>query len=167
MSLQIEVTATIKEYKITLDKPLTLHVNDSLDLKLTLKKWGITNPNSFQAPDPVIFELEGLQPKMYVENSLGRDTVEATSVENNVITFPITHMHTRYPGRGRMQVVLVDAFGKRLALPEFPYDVKATINEEQDMPLPSTLIYAVATNDHQILLTDDGKYIEYGREVFE
>ena len=160
MSLSKEITLIIKDYSIKLSNPLKFYVNDSLKLVFTIKKMEIINANNNNSAD--YFPLDGLTAQLLIENSLGTDVIEATSVEGNKISFVFTNKYTRYPGTGKMQIRLTDKDGCELKLPEFRYRVKRTINENLDNTIPETIIMrTLTTEDNKLLLSEDGKILIY------
>lgn len=162
MSLSKEITLTIKDYSVTLSSPLKFYVNDCLDLIFTINKWGINNANNNSILTINVFPLDGLTAQLLIENSEGTDTIEATTVFKNSITFKLTNKYTRAPGgKGKMQIRLTDDDGCELKLPHFEYEVQASINEELDSTIPSQVMRAYATEDNKLLLTEDGKLLLY------
>lgn len=162
MSLVQNTTIVIDGYDIHISKPIKMWVNDRLTLKITLEQWGVENPNaiSFKAPKTEPFPLDGLYANMYVETAIGTDTIESTRIDNNIIQFDINSMHTRHAGTGRMQLVLIDEHGCRLTLPWFDYEVKPTINEDADQPLPDLVVNALVTSDGKLIVTSQNKFIQ-------
>lgn len=161
MSLSKSVTLTINGYSMTLNSPLKFYVNDCLDLIFTINKYGINNANNTSILTLNTFPLDGLTAELLVENGEGEDAIESTTIFKNSITFKFTNKYTRYPGKGRMQIRLTDDDGCELKLPEFDYEVKATINEELDSTIPNQLMRAYTTEDNKLLLTEDGKLLLY------
>ena len=162
MSLSKEITLIIKDYSIKLSNPLKFYVNDSLKLVFTIKKMEIINANNINTISADYFPLDGLTAQLLIENSLGTDSIEATSVEGNKISFVFTNKYTRYPGTGKMQIRLTDKDGCELKLPEFRYRVKRTINENLDNTIPETIIMrTLTTEDNKLLLSEDGKILIY------
>ena len=161
MSLSKEITLTIKNYSIKLSNPLNFYVNDSLKLVFTIKKMEIINANSINTISADYFPLDGLTAQLIIENSLGTDSIEATTIEGNKMTFIFTNKYTRYPGTGKMQIRLTDKDGCELKLPEFKYRVKRTITGNLDNAIPETTIRSLITEDNKLLLSEDGKILIY------
>ncbi len=161
MSLSKEITLIIKNYSIKLSNPLNFYVNDSLKLVFTIKKMEIINANNINTISADYFPLDGLTAQLIIENSLGTDSIEATSVEGNKISFNFTNKYTRYPGIGKMQIRLTDKDGCELKLPEFRYRVKRTIYENLDNTIPETIMRTLTTEDNKLLLSEDGKLLIY------
>ena len=161
MSLSKEITLIIKNYSIKLSNPLNFYVNDSLKLVFTIKKMGTINANNFNTISADYFTLDGLTAQLLIENILGTDSIEATSIEGNKMSFMFTNKYTRYPGTGKMQIRLTDIDGCELKLPEFRYRVKRTINENLDNTIPETITRALTTEDNKLLLSEDGKILIY------
>ena len=161
MSLSKEITLTIKNYSIKLSNPLNFYVNDSLKLVFTIKKMEIINANSINTISADYFPLDGLTAQLIIENSLGTDSIEATTIEGNKMTFIFTNKYTRYPGTGKMQIRLTDKDGCELKLPEFKYRVKRTITGNLDNTIPETIMRTLTTEDNKLLLSEDGKLLIY------
>ena len=161
MSLSKEITLIIKDYSIKLSSPLKFYVNDSLKLVFTIKKMEIINVNNINTTSADYFPLDGLTAQLLIENLQGTDSIEATTIEGNKISFIFTNKYTRYPGIGKMQIRLTDKDGYELKLPEFKYRVRRTINENLDNTIPETIIRTLTTEDNKILLSEDGKLLIY------
>lgn len=161
MSLSKEITLTIKNYSIKLSNPLNFYVNDSLKLVFTIKKMEIINANSINTISADYFPLDGLTAQLIIENSLGTDSIEATTIEDNKMSFIFTNKYTRYPGSGKMQIRLTDKDGCELKLPEFKYRVKRTITGNLDNTIPETIMRTLTTEDNKLLLSEDGKILIY------
>ena len=159
MSLSKEITLIIKDYSIKLSNPLKFYVNDSLKLVFTIKKMEVINANNNNSAD--YFPLDDLTAQLLIENSQGTDSIEATSVEGNKISFVFTNKYTRYPGTGKMQIRLTDKDGCELKLPIFRYRVRRTINENLDNTIPETIMRTLTTEDNKLLLSEDGKILIY------
>ena len=161
MSLSKEITLTITNYSIKLSSPLNFYVNDSLKLVFTIKKMEIINANNINTISADYFPLDGLTAQLLIENFLGTDSIEATTIEGNKISFIFTNKYTRYTGTGKMQIRLTDKDGCELKLPEFKYRVKRTINENLDNTIPETTMRTLITEDNKLLLSEDGKILIY------
>lgn len=162
MSLSKDITLAIKDYSITVSPAnIKFYVNDCLDLVFTINKWGINNANNNSILTLNTFPLDGLTAELLVENSEGTDSIESVSIFKNSITFRLTNKYTRYAGKGKMQIRLTDDDGCELKLPEFEYEIKATINEELDSTIPNQVLKAYTTEDSKLLLTEDGKLLLY------
>ena len=161
MSLSKEITLIIKDYSIKLSNPLKFYVNDSLKLVFTIKKMEIINANNINAISADYFPLDGLTAQLLIENSQGTDSIEATAIEGNKISFIFTNKYTRYPGTGKMQIRLTDEDGCELKLPVFRYKVRRTINENLDNTIPETIMRTLTTEDNKLLLSEDGKILIY------
>ena len=105
----------------------------------------VINANNINTISADYFPLDGLTAQLLIENSLGTDSIEATSVEGNKISFDFTNKYTRYPGTGKMQIRLTDKDGCELKLPVFRYKVRRTINENLDNTIPETTMRTLTT----------------------
>lgn len=155
MSLSKRITLTIKDYSMTLSGNLNFYVNDCLDLVFEINKWGIDNKKA--TVNDSKFDLTGITAYLFVENSNLVDSIEATKIEDNEITFKFTNKYTILVGKGRMQIKLVDEDGCELKLPPFNYNIESTINEFADMNPDNESV--LVSEDGAVLLTEDGKLL--------
>lgn len=156
MSLYKRISLNINDYTGTLTKNIKFYVNDCLDLIFTIKSWDIRNELTTDTTDSTL-TLEDITAKLLVETPNEADTIEATQILGNDITFRLEKRFTKLPGVGRMQLMLIDTDGCEVKTPEFPFEIKRTINEELD-DVPVTY-QAYTTEDGKILLTEDGKIL--------
>ena len=94
---------------------------------------------------------------LLVEAPNETDTIEATQLEGNDIKFRLEKKFTKIPGVGRMQLMLIDSDGCEVKTPEFPFEIRKTINESLDDTLATYQAYI--TEDGKLLLTEDGKIL--------
>lgn len=156
MSLYKRISLNINDYTGTLTKNIKFYVNDCLDLIFTIKSWDIRNELTTDTTDSTL-TLEDITAKLLVETPNETDTIEATQITGNDITFRFEKRFTKLPGVGRMQLMLIDTDGCEVKTPEFPFEIRRTINEELDV-VPVTY-QAYTTEDGKLLLTEDGKII--------
>lgn len=156
MSLYKRISLNINDYTGTLTKNIKFYVNDCLDLIFTIKSWDIRNELTTDVTDTTL-TLEDITAKLLVETPNETDTIEATQITGNDIIFRLEKRFTKLPGVGRMQLMLIDTDGCEVKTPEFPFEIKRTINEELD-DVPVTY-QAYTTEGGELLLTEDGKII--------
>ena len=156
MSLYKRISLTINDYTGVIVPNIKFYVNDCLDLIFNIKSWDIRNKLSADTTNSTL-TLENMTANLLVETPNETDTIESTRIEGNDITFRFEKKFTKLPGVGRMQLMLIDSDGCEVKTPEFPFEIKKTINEELD-DIPVTY-QAHTTEDGKILLTEDGKIL--------
>ena len=154
MALSREITLTIDNYNITLDKEIKIYEYDAINLCFTIQECGIVmrDGKAHNRVMPVV----ALKAYMLIETPQGTDSVEATNIVRNKIMFSLGNKYSRFVGTGKMQIILKDFDGCRITLPEFAYEVKQSINTGWDDGSFDVLI----TEKEDIVITD-----ELGRPV--
>ena len=155
MALSREITLTIDNYNITLDKEIKIYEYDAINLCFTIQECGIVmrDGKAHNRVMPVV----ALKAYMLIETPLGTDSVEATNIVRNKIMFSLGNKYSRFVGTGKMQIILKDFDGCRITLPEFAYEVKQSINTGWDDGSFDVLI----TEKEDIVITDElGRPIE-------
>lgn len=156
MSLYKRISLNINDYTGTLTKNIKFYVNDCLDLIFTIKSWDIRNKLTTDETNSTL-TLENITANLLIETPNEIDTIEATKIVGNDITFRLEKRFTKLPGVGRMQLMLIDTDGCEVKTPEFSFEIRRTINEELDNV--SITLEAYMTEDNKILLTEDGKIL--------
>ena len=156
MSLYKRISLSINDYTGTLTKNIKFYVNDCLDLIFTIKSWDIRNKLTTDETDSTL-TLENITANLLIETPNETDTIEATKIVGNDITFRFEKKFTKLPGVGRMQLMLTDSDGCEVKTPEFQFEIRRTINEELDNI--QIVLKAYMTEDNKILLTEDGKIL--------
>ena len=154
MALSREITLTIDNYNITLDKEIKIYEYDAINLCFTIQECGIVmrDGKAHNRVMPVV----ALKAYMLIETPQGTDSVEATNIVRNKIMFSLGNKYSRFVGTGKMQIILKDFDGCRITLPEFAYEVKQSINTGWDDGSFDVLI----TEKEDVIITD-----ELGRPV--
>ena len=154
MALSREITLTIDNYNITLDKEIKIYEYDAINLCFTIQECGIVmrDGKAHNRVMPVV----ALKAYMLIETPQGTDSVEATNIVRNKIMFSLGNKYSRFVGTGKMQIILKDFDGCRITLPEFNYEVKQSINTGWDDGSFDVLI----TEKEDVVITD-----ELGRPV--
>lgn len=154
MALSREITLTIDNYNITLDKEIKIYEYDAINLCFTIQECGIVmrDGKAHNRVMPVV----ALKAYMLIETPQGTDSVEATNIVRNKIMFSLGNKYSRFIGTGKMQIILKDFDGCRITLPEFSYEVKQSINTGWDDGSFDVLI----TEKEDTIITD-----ELGRPV--
>ena len=154
MALSREITLTIDNYNIILDKEIKIYEYDAINLCFTIQECGIVmrDGKAHNRVMPVV----ALKAYMLIETPQGTDSVEATNIVRNKIMFSLGNKYSRFVGTGKMQIILKDFDGCRITLPEFAYEVKQSINTGWDDGSFDVLI----TEKEDTIITD-----ELGRPV--
>ena len=156
MSLYKYISLDINYHKVKLTRNIKFYVNDCLDLIFNIKTWDIKNKLSTDRENPTL-TLEDITAKLLVESPNGTDTIEATQIIGDDIIFRFEKKFTKFPGTGKLQLMLIDSDGCEVKTPEFSFEIKRTINKElDDTPVISK---AYTTEDNKIILTEDGKIL--------
>lgn len=156
LSKRIELT--IKDYTATLSSEIKFYKNDCLDLIFGIKEYGVKVRNGIAEAN--LMPINALNAKLLIETPSGVDSIEATSIEGNEITFRLTNTYTQYLGIFRMQIVLMDEDGCKVTTPEFKFEIKASINEEWDEGnSPVSYVTVLSNEEGKILTTSDGDII--------
>ena len=132
MALSREITLTIDNYNITLDKEIKIYEYDAINLCFTIQEYGIVMRDG-KAHNRVM-PIVALKAYMLIETPQGVDSVEATNIVRNKVIFSLGNKYSQFVGVGKMQIILRDLDGCRITLPEFNYEVKQSINTGWDMP---------------------------------
>ena len=156
MSLYKRISLNINDYTGTIVPNIKFYVNDCLDLIFNIKSWDIRNRLSTDTTNSTL-TLEDITANLLVETPNETDTIEATQISGNDIKFRLEKRFTKLPGVGRMQLMLIDSDGCEVKTPEFPFEIRKTINESLD-DTPATY-QAYITEDGKLLLTEDGKIL--------
>lgn len=132
MALSREITLTIDNYNITLDKEIKIYEYDAINLCFTIQEYGIVmrDGKAHNRVMPVV----ALKAYMLIETPQGVDSVEATNIVRNKVIFSLGNKYSQFVGVGKMQIILRDLDGCRITLPEFNYEVKQSINTGWDIP---------------------------------
>ena len=156
MSLYKRISLSINDYTGIIVPNIQFYVNDCLDLIFNIKSWDIRNRLSTDTTNPTL-TLEDITAKLLVESPNGVDTIEATQIIGDNIIFRFEKKFTKFPGIGKLQLMLIDSDGCEVKTPEFPFEIRRTINEGlDDTPIVSK---AYTTEDNKIILTEDGKIL--------
>lgn len=152
MGLSKNITLTIKDYEIKLDKEIKFYENDTIDLCFSILEYGIEVKNGVSVNK--LMPIQALRSYMLIETPQGIDYAESTMIENNKIVFNLGSKYSRFVGIGHMQIVIKDSDGCRVTLPEFEFEIKKSINTDWDREA-----YLLTTEDDSIIID------EFGREI--
>ena len=135
MGLRKEITLTIKDYNIKLDKDIKFYRNDTIDLCFSILEYGIEVENSIVRSK--LMPINTLNAYMYIETPEGTDYVDVTEIDENRVIFKLGTKYSQFVGVGKMQIVIIDNDGCRVTLPSFPFEIKESINSNIGVETPS------------------------------
>ena len=155
LSKRIEIT--IMDYTATLSSKISFYKNDEIDLIFNIREFGIVkNEGGWGGAKPRLMHLTALSAKLLFETPVGLDSVETATIHGNDIIFRLTSDQTKYVGVSKMQIVLYDEDGCKVTIPEFPFEIKASINKEwdgEDSSYPDILL----DDEGNIIVLEDAK----------
>ena len=136
MSLFKKISLTVNGYDITLSTPIKLYKNDQLELAFEINEYQIVDGKRQKV------SINPISAFLYIETPDNHDSIEASDVKFNMVTFYLTSKHTQYIGESRMQIILTDTDGCQVSLPPISFEVKENIYDGE----------VVITN---VILTDE------------
>ena len=153
MGLSKNILLTIKDYEVKLDKDIKFYEYDTINLCFSIMEYGIVVKNGVSVNK--LMPIQALKAYMLIETPDNKDYAEATKIEDNKVVFNLGNRYSRFIGVGRMQIVIKDADGCRITLPEFPFEIKESINTGWDD------VIDVLETEHDVIITDElGRPIE-------
>ena len=102
-----------------------------------------------------LMPINALKAYMLIETPQGVDYAESTKVENNRVVFNLGNKYSQFIGIGKMQIVIKDNDGCRVTLPEFPFEIRESINSDWDKD-----ITVLSTEANEIIIDEFGRKIE-------
>ena len=136
MSLFKKISLTVNGYDATLSTPIKLYKNDQLELAFEINEYQIVDGKRQKV------SINPISAFLYIETPDDHDSIEASDVKFNMVTFYLTSKYTQYIGESRMQIILTDTDGCQVSLPPFSFEVKRNIYDGE----------VVITN---VILTDE------------
>ena len=159
MGLSKNITLTIKDYEIKLDKQIKFYENDTIDLCFSILEYGIEVQNGVSINK--LMPIQALTAYMLIETPQGVDYAESTKIENNKIVFNLGAKYSQFVGIGHMQIVIKDSDGCRVTLPEFEFEIKKSINS--DWEKEEKELYFLSTEDDSIIIDEFGRKIHMSK----
>ena len=156
MGLSKNITLTIKDYEIRLDKQIKFYENDTIDLCFSILEYGIEVKNGVSINK--LMPIQALTAYMLIETPQGVDYAESTKIENNKIVFNLGAKYSQFVGIGHMQIVIKDSDGCRVTLPEFEFEIKKSINSDWERE-----VYFLSTEDDSIIIDEFGRKIHMSK----
>ena len=153
MGLSKDILLTIKDYEVKLDKDIKFYEYDTINLCFSIMEYGIVVKNGVSVNK--LMPIQALKAYMLIETPDKKDYAEATKIEDNKVVFNLGNKYSRFIGVGRMQIVIKDADGCRITLPEFPFEIKESINTGWDDAID------FLETEHDVIIADElGRPIE-------
>lgn len=153
MGLSKNILLTIKDYEVKLDKDIKFYEYDTINLCFSIMEYGIVVKDGVSVNK--LMPIQALKAYMLIETPDKKDYAEATKIEDNKVVFNLGNRYSRFIGVGRMQIVIKDADGCRITLPEFPFEIKESINTGWD----DTVDFL--ETEHGVIIADElGRPIE-------
>lgn len=152
MGLSKEIILTVKDYEVKLNRDIKFYENDTIDLCFSILEYGIEVKNGVAVNK--LMPINALKSYMLIETPQGVDYAESTKVENNRVVFNLGDKYSQFIGIGKMQIVIKDNDGCRVTLPEFPFEIRESINSNWDRD-----ITVLSTEENEIIID------EFGREI--
>ena len=153
MGLSKDILLTIKNYEVKLDKDIKFYEYDTINLCFSIMEYGIVVKDGVSVNK--LMPIQALKAYMLIETPDKKDYAEATKIEDNKVVFNLGNKYSRFIGVGRMQIVIKDADGCRITLPEFPFEIKESINTGWD----DTIDFL--ETEHGVIIADElGRPIE-------
>ena len=153
MGLSKEIVLTVKDYEIKLNRDIKFYENDTIDLCFSILEYGIEVKDGVAVNK--LMPINALKAYMLIETPQGVDYAESTKVENNRVVFNLGNKYSQFIGIGRMQIVIKDNDGCRITLPEFPFEIRESINSNWDKD-----ITVLSTEENEIIIDEFGRKIE-------
>lgn len=155
MGLSKDILLTVKDYEVKLDKDIKFYECDTINLCFSIMEYGIVVKNGVSVNK--LMPIQALKAYMLIETPDKKDYAEAIKIEDNKVVFNLGNRYSRFIGVGRMQIVIKDADGCRVTLPEFPFEIKESINTGWDDGSFDVLI----TEKEDVIITDElGRLVE-------
>ncbi len=153
MGLSKEIILTVKDYEIKLNRDIKFYENDTIDLCFSILEYGIEVKDGVAVNK--LMPINALRAYMLIETPQGVDYAESTKVENNRVIFNLGNKYSQFIGIGRMQIVIKDNDGCRVTLPEFPFEIRESINSDWEK-----VTTFLSTENSEIIIDEFGKKIE-------
>lgn len=159
MAISRKYVLTIDGYKIKLSSDLTFYRNDALHLIFSVNEYGVMVKNGVTTKSTMpIYPLSAV---LLVETPENRDYIESASVNEDEIHFHIGSEYTSHVGISRMQIILIDEDCCQITLPEFNFEVRNNIYDDE---MRINELYLLDENDSKIV-TENNESIIVERSI--
>ena len=109
MSLFKKISLTVNGYNATLSTPIKLYKNDQLELAFEINEYQVVNGKRQKV------SINPITAFLYIETPDNQDSIEASDVKLNMVTFYLSSKYTQYIGTSRMQIILTDNDGSQIS----------------------------------------------------
>ena len=150
MSLFKKISLTINGYNADLSSPIKLYKNDQLELAFEIKEYQIVDGKRQKV------SINPISAFLYIETPDNNDSIEASDVKFNMVTFYLSSKYTQYIGESRMQIILRDTDGCQVSLPPFSFEVKENIYDGE-VVITNVIL---KMEDNSILTDENGNIIK-------
>ena len=150
MSLFKKISLTVNGYNITLSNPIKLYKNDQLELNFEINEYQIVDGKRQKV------SINPISAFLYIETPDNQDSIEASNIKSNMVTFYLSSRYTKYVGISRMQIILTDDDGCQISLPPFSFEVKENIYDEE-VAINNVIL---KMEDDSILTDENGNIIK-------
>ena len=150
MSLFKKISLTVNGYDVTLSTPIKLYKDDQLELAFEINEYQIVNGKRQKV------SINPISAFLYVETPDNQDSIEASDVKFNMVTFYLSSKYTQYIGQSKMQIILTDTDGCQVSLPPFSFEVKENIYDGE--VVINNIILKM--EDESILTDENGNIIK-------
>ena len=130
MSLSKTIKLTVQDYDISLSSKLKFYRGDKLKLCFEITEIGVVYNNSGTVASREVIPVLPTDGELYFEDPDLNDSIGAVCIVDNQIVFIVDSVYTQKVGTSRMQIVLKDEDGCRVALPPFEFEVRDIIFED-------------------------------------
>ena len=150
MSMIKKTTLTIKNNtNVRLSNQLKFYKNDSVTIYFEIEEYNFELKN--------YSKMSPLSAIAFIETPDGKDTVNTTITDGNLICFNLTSRYTKDVGIFKMQLVVRDKDGCQSAIPSFEFEVRDLINDA---------VLLVDSNGN-VIVTDDGEpLVAFGESFY-
>lgn len=150
MSMIKKTTLTIKNNtNVRLSNQLKFYKNDSVTIYFEIEEYNFELKN--------YAKVSPLSAIAFIETPDGKDTVNTTITDGNLICFNLTSRYTKDVGIFKMQLVVRDKDGCQSAIPSFEFEVRDLINDA----------ILLVDSDGNVIVTDDGEpLVAFGESFY-
>lgn len=150
MSMIKKTTLTIKNNtNVRLSNQLKFYKNDSVTIYFEIEEYNFELKN--------YSKMSPLSAIAFIETPDGKDTVNTTITDGNLICFNLTSRYTKDVGIFKMQLVVRDKDGCQSAIPSFEFEVRDLINDA----------VLLVDGNGNVIVTDDGEpLVAFGESFY-
>ena len=161
MALSKKITLTVVGHAIRLSSEIKFYQYDRLNLIFEINEYGI-DVNSDDDTTKSIMPINPLDAVLFFETPAGIDSLSPAEIIDNAIVFHLDSTQTQHVGVSRMQIQLSDGDCCQVTLPEFEFEIKKPIYDNQTI-LRRILL---ADDNGNLIVDDEGVTFHVGDQVF-